>query len=302
MNSLTKRLSPAMIAAATAAVVILAIAALPGSWGRAYGQTAGDTRAVSTAPAATAAAGDAESTSALAAFSPSALSASTPPAARSGIVQVGEGLFAVNGSEGGVITLGEITLIIPPGALPEDARFISIHRSGGLPSGAPPLASGTGVTLASFGLELLTASRHSLGWARFIRPVTLVYNLSPEAVARAGGSAANSALQFFDELTNSWKRMTCSNSERALSCSLTDRSVWALTTSFPAGPALEASTAGRLTPAAPLTHEAGASTRDAEARTPSVASIAAGASAVLFMAGAGNSLRTRLRSRGVRRR
>lgn len=191
---------PGRVIAIGVAISIALLALLPGSWGDALAQTAGQPTTTATAT--------------------------------STVVSVD--------TEATVATAPNKVITIPAGALSEDATIISqpiLDNDSGEPVAvAEVFASvnvptpeevedGSAVVVSVFSLDALGADNEEV---TFDEPVQMTFELSPEILTAAGGDANNVVLQFFDEDTGNWTAVECSGSGNSVTCSLPHFSVWAL--------------------------------------------------------------------------
>lgn len=89
----------------------------------------------------------------------------------------------------------------------------------------PAVSSGDALLVQVFVLDALDEDGNEI---TFDEPVTIEIELTDEILEAAGGDASNIVLQFFDEATNQWTPVACTASGNTLSCDVDHFSVWSL--------------------------------------------------------------------------
>jgi hypothetical protein len=137
------------------------------------------------------------------------------------------------------VSAAGVSVVIPPGALPEDAQITLTPLqtvTGG--AGNLPAAPAGATVVAIFSIEAVAAD-DGQPITQLNAPVTLNVTVTPEALAAAGGNAGAISVQFVNS-AGAWQAVSCSVSGSTLSCSTDHFSLWGLI----------ATSAGQATPTA----------------------------------------------------
>lgn len=201
----TMRISRGSVGVALLAIGIALIALLPGTWGTAYGQTAG-----------------------------------TPPPAPRPVTQTIDtrtgGTLVVPAISGG--TAPALSIAIPQGATTSAVTVTAtapqvITNPNQLPSNIPPPPpappGSTNRITAVFSLDAtLTGGQHVDAAHPFAQPVTITLPVPAETLAAAAGSGNTIVLAFYNEATGSWQEVPATVVNGVLVAQITHFSRWAL--------------------------------------------------------------------------
>ena len=167
----------------------------------------------------------------------------------------GETTFPVSDATGATVSTAEVTLTIPPGALPAGVTTVSVDDDVTLPPGTPPPPGGT--IVAPFSMTARDAAGNPFT-GTFDSPFTITTRVPPEALAAAGGNAANLVLAFFNTNTNTWQQVPCTASGNTLTCQLSNLSLWGYLVRTGAQPPQQPGTGTTQQPGAGTTQQPGA--------------------------------------------